>query len=96
MHRFFSLRQSVEETKDLIAVHNLSEKNLLENIKLGGFPMPSIAITKANNSHDNFGDISVVFKKDTINPSMEEKKVYSGDAWTSMFPRTEWKLNEKQ
>ena len=95
VHRFFSLRQSVEETKDLIAVHNLSEKNLLENIKLGGFPMPSIAITKANNSHDNFGDISVVFKKDTINPSMEENKVYSGDAWTPMFPRTEWKLNEK-
>lgn len=95
VHRFFSLRQSVEETKDLIAVHNLSEKNLLENIKLGGFPMPSIAITKANNSYDNFGDISVVFKKDTINPSMEENKVYSGDAWTPMFPRTEWKLNEK-
>lgn len=95
VYRFFSLRQSVEETKDLIAVHNLSEKNLLENIKLGGFPMPSIAITKANNSHDNFGDISVVFKKDTINPSMEENKVYSGDAWTPMFPRTEWKLNEK-
>jgi hypothetical protein len=95
VYRFFSLRQSVEETKDLIAVHNLSEKNLLENIKLGGFPMPSIAITKANNSYDNFGDISVVFKKDTINPSMEENKVYSGDAWTPMFPRTEWKLNEK-
>ena len=95
VHRFFSLRQSVEETKDLIAVHNLSEKNLLENIKLGGFPMPSIAITKANNSYDNFGDISVVFKKDTINPSMEENKVYSGDAWTPMFLRTEWKLNEK-
>ena len=95
VHRFFSLRQSVEETKDLIAVHNLSEKNLLENIKLGGFPMPSIAITKANNSYDNFGDILVVFKKDTINPSMEENKVYSGDAWTPMFPRTEWKLNEK-
>ena len=57
--------------------------------------MPSIAITKANNSYDNFGDISVVFKKDTINPSMEENKVYSGDAWTPMFPRTEWKLNEK-
>lgn len=95
VHRFFSLRQSVEETKDLIAVHNLSEKNLLENIKLGGFPMPSIAITKANNSYNNFGDISVVFKKDTINPSMEENKVYSGDAWTPMFPRTEWKLNEK-
>lgn len=33
VHRFFSLRQSVEETKDLIAVHNLSEKNLYKRIR---------------------------------------------------------------
>ncbi len=33
VYRFFSLRQSVEETKDLIAVHNLSEKNLYKRIR---------------------------------------------------------------
>lgn len=33
VHRFFSLRQSVEKTKDLIAVHNLSEKNLYKRIR---------------------------------------------------------------
>ena len=91
----FSVREPVEETRDLIAVHNLSEKNLLENLKLGGFPMPSIAITKASHGFDRFGDISVVFNKDTIDPRNSDNKVYSGDAWTPVFPDTEWKINDK-
>ena len=36
---------TVEETKNLVALHNLSEQNLLKVIDLGGFPMPSIAVT---------------------------------------------------
>lgn len=92
----FQLRQSQEKTKDLIAVHNLSEKKLIETLKLGGFPMPSIAVTKAADGFDKFGEISVVFNKDTINPYDSNNKVYDGDGWTPMFPDTEWKLNEKR
>lgn len=40
----FSLKESVEETKDLIAVHNLFEEKLLKSLNLGGLPMPSIAV----------------------------------------------------
>lgn len=36
---------TVEETNNLVALHNLSEQNLLKVIDLGGFPMPSIAVT---------------------------------------------------
>ena len=43
----FSLKLPVEETKDLIAVHNLTQEELLKTLKLGGFPMPSVAIVKA-------------------------------------------------
>ncbi|HJB75544.1 MAG TPA: hypothetical protein IAA37_07745 [Candidatus Eubacterium faecale] len=43
----FSLKDPVEETKDLIAVHNISESNLLKSLDLGGFPMPSIAVMAA-------------------------------------------------
>lgn len=64
----FSMRKPVEETKDLIAVHNTSESKLESTLKLGGFPMPSIAIVKAEQGHSEFGDISVVFGKDTIDP----------------------------
>ena len=65
----FSLKEDVEETKDLIAVHNITEDKLNKQLKLEGFPMISIAVTKTDIGHSNFGDITVVFKKDTIDPA---------------------------
>lgn len=92
----FSLSESVEETKDLIAVHNLSEEKLVKSLNLGGLPMPSIAIARAKDGHSNFGNISLVFNKETIDPQfMRSNKVYSGDAWTPTYPRVEYKLNDK-
>ena len=91
----FSLRENVEETKDLVAVHNLSAEKLLKSLNLGGLPMPSIAIMKAKDGHNQFGDISLVFRKDTIDPESDKSnKVYSGDAWTPTYPQTEYKVNE--
>lgn len=92
----FSLRESVEETKDLVAVHNLSEEKLLKSLQLGGLPMPSIAIIRAKESHENFGTISLVFGKETIDPQFfRSNKVYSGDAWTPTYPRVDYKINDK-
>ncbi len=92
----FSMKENVEETKDLVAVHNLSPAKLLKTLKLGGLPMPSIAITRAREGYNNFGDISLVFNKDTIDPQfMRSNKVYSGDAWTPTYPQVAYKLNTK-
>lgn len=91
----FQLKEPVEETKDLIAVHNLSEEKLLGDIRLGGLPMPSIAITKADIGHSNFGDISLIFRKDTIDPKNRKNKVYGADAWTPTFPRIEYEADPK-
>lgn len=90
----FSLKEEVEETKDLIAVHNLNEENLLKTLELGSFPMPSIAIMKSEMGHSNFGDISVVFGKETIDPANKKNKVYGADAWTPTFPWIENNINE--
>ena len=91
----FSLRESVEETKDLVAVHNLSEEKLLKSLQLGGLPMPSIAIIRAKEGHENFGTISLVFGKETIDPQFfRSNKVFSGDAWTPTYPRVEYKIDE--
>lgn len=92
----FSMRDEVEQTKDLIAVHNLSEQKIIAALELGGFPMPSIAITRAREGHNEFGEISIVFGKDTIDPQiLKSNKVYSGDAWTPTHPTIEYKANEK-
>ena len=43
----------VQQTKDLIAVHNLDEEKLLADInELGGFPAPSIAIIRQRMEHE--------------------------------------------
>lgn len=92
----FSLSESVEETKDLVALHNLTEDKLKKSLQLGGLPMPSIAIAKAKDGHSEFGEISLVLHKETIDPESSRKnKLYSGDAWTPTYPKVEYKPNEK-
>lgn len=91
----FSLKDSVEEKGELIAVHNLSEEKLLKTLSLGGLPMPSIAVLKAKEGHSQYGDISLIFDKSTIDPqATSANKVYSGDAWTPTYPFIEYKPNE--
>lgn len=92
----FSLKKPVEETKDLLALHNLTEKNLLDAVKLGGLPMPSIAVVKGDAGHSEYGPISFVFSKDTIDPQLfRGNKVYGYDAWTPTAPQIEYEVNEK-
>jgi antitoxin component HigA of HigAB toxin-antitoxin module len=92
----FSLSESVEQTKDLVALHNLTADKLTKSLELGGLPMPSLAITKADIPHSKFGDITLVFGKETIDPKANKKnKVYSADAWTPVFPRTEYEANSE-
>ena len=88
--------RDVEQTRELVALHNLSEEKLNKVLELGGIPMPSLAITKASIGHTNFGGISLVFGKETIDPKFfRSNRVYSGDAWTPTYPTISYKLNEK-
>ena len=93
-HIRFSLADPVEETRDLVAVHNSSVEWLMESLKLGGLPSPSIAIVKAKSGHTKYGDVSLVFDKNTIDPAAQkENKVYGSDAWTPTKPRVDYKVN---
>lgn len=80
----FAMREPVEATKKgLVAVHNLTTNNLMDTLQEGGFTAPSIAIIRAAMGHSKYGEISVLFKKDTIDPQGSNKnKVYGTDAWT--------------
>lgn len=87
---------AVEESGRLVALHNLSEEKLLKVLQLGGFPMPSIAITRADIAHDQFGDITVIFGKDTIDPQMSTaNRVFSRDGYTPTVPKVDYKVNER-
>lgn len=88
--------RNVQQTKNLVALHNLTEDKLLKTLELGGFPMPSIAVTKADIPHTNFGEITVVFGRETIDPKANRKNtVYSADAWTPTVPQVEYEADGK-
>ena len=87
----------VNETKELVAVHNLTEENLREALDLGGMPSPSIAVVKARNGHSQYGPISLVFGPDSIDPQANRaNRVYGSDAWTPTRPNVEYKVNADQ
>ena len=89
-----------EEDKDLVATHNISSQNLMNLINDfdgAGLPVPSIAIEKADSVHDDFGDVTLLFNKDTIDPEADSRnKVYNRDAWTSTFPEVEVKIKDEE
>lgn len=86
----------VGNTKTLMAIHNLSEEKMKGILELGGFPVPSIAITNPNTvNHDGYGKISVLFDKKTIDPSNKKNEVYDRDVWSPRFPTVDYNLNSK-
>lgn len=93
--RKFSMELNVDESNGLFAIHNLTADSFMKSYELGGFAMPSIAIARSDVGHSNFGDISLVFASDTINPANSDNKVYSADAWTPTFPKIEYEANSK-
>lgn len=84
------------DNNTLVAVHNLSEKKLKDALELGGFPIPSIAVINSDTGHSEFGEISLLFGKESIDPSDRRNKVYGGDAWTPTFPSVDYKLNDNK
>lgn len=80
----------------LMAIHNLSEEKLKGILELGGFPVPSIAIVDTDKfEYTDFGGISVLFDKDTIDPSDSRNEVYDRDAYSQTFPDVEYDINNE-
>jgi hypothetical protein len=79
----FSLDEPVEQTQDLMAIHNLDGKKMDSMLQLGAIPSPSVAIVKASQGHTQYGDYTLVFPRQSIDPQEDRRnKVYGADAWT--------------
>ena len=79
----FSMDEPVEQTQDLMAIHNLDGKKMDSMLQLGAIPSPSVAIVKASQGHTQYGDYTLVFPRQSIDPQEDRRnKVYGADAWT--------------
>lgn len=70
----------------MIATHNLDEDKFLKVLNRKCFICPSIALTVEDNllASINYGNISVLFNNDVIDPSINSNALLlSGDGYTS-------------
>lgn len=89
---------STSDDKNLVAVHNLSIDNLRHALKMGGIPVPSMAVIRTDRSKfDNFGEISLVADKSLIDPKRDKAaKVFNADVYSPRYPSVETKWLNKE
>ena len=80
--------------KNLIIHHNINQVDLIKADKLGGIPVPSIAISNIDNPMSGFGDVVLIGSKDMAKPS-SGNPVYKADAYTVRMPRSDITVNKQ-
>lgn len=84
----------VQPGDELIVQHNLTASNLLKADKLGGLPVPSLAISKVGAPLENFGEITLIAPKEMATPSAKNP-VFRSDAYTPRFPTIDYSIDTK-
>jgi hypothetical protein len=89
------LTQSGNE-RDLMVTHNLTAANLLHADKMGGLPVPSLAITRKDTPLDSFGEITLIGPPEMADPKGSAKtKVFGADIYSPRYPSVELELDSK-
>jgi hypothetical protein len=82
--------QYVADIEDpLLTIHNLGAHNLRAADDLGGLPVPSLAITKAEHPLESFGDISLIGTPDLATPGRGNPvfdAVFDADVYSPRYP----------
>ena len=89
-----SFVSGVEAGKELIVHHNISPQKLANVQKVGGMPVPSIAVSNVDNPMLGFGDISLIGSKEMAIPSAKNP-VFGFDAYTARAPKIDYEIDTK-
>lgn len=81
-------------TPKLIIQHNLTSENLLHALRMGGLVAPSLAITKAAEPMSNFGEITLIGRKEMADPrGYARPKVFGADVYSPRYPDVHYKFS---
>ncbi len=84
-----------QDGADLLIQHNLSEDNLLHADRMGGIPVPSLAVTKKQHPLSGFGEITLLGNKDLADPKGDAKtKVFGADIYSPRYPNISYKFDK--
>lgn len=87
---------ALDDDRNLVAVHNLSEANLLNVAKVGGLAVPSMAVVRGDHVFPNFGEITLVAPPSLVDPKENKAaKVFGADVYSPRYPRAELELDPK-
>jgi hypothetical protein len=89
-----SFVEGVPAGQELIVHHNITPEKLNKVKKVGGMPVPSIAISNVESPLAGFGDISLIGSPSMATPSAKNP-VYGFDAYTARAPRITYKFDSK-
>jgi hypothetical protein len=78
----------------LIVQHNINETALKQSDKLGALPVPSLAISKADDTLTTFGDITLFGDQNMAKPS-GGNPVFRADGYTTRRPKADIFINDK-
>ena len=81
---------------NLALVHNLSLENLLHANKLGGIPVPSVAVVNKDHPMDAFGEITLIANKDNLGPQASAKnRFFNADIYSPRYPNVSYIGDQK-
>jgi hypothetical protein len=80
--------------QELIVHHNISPEKLRRVEKVGGMPVPSIAVSNVENPLTGFGDISLIGNQSMATPSAKNP-VFGFDAYTKRAPGITYTFDSK-
>jgi hypothetical protein len=89
-----SFVEGVPAGQELIVHHNITPEKLRKVEKVGGMPVPSIAISNVENPMSGFGEISLIGNPSMANPSAKNP-VFGFDAYTARAPGIDYKIDSK-
>jgi hypothetical protein len=71
---------------DMLFLHNTDADKLKRIQQMGGMPMPSIAATRKDIPLEDYGDITLIGRKDMFDPSNKSNPFWNADAYTVRAP----------
>lgn len=78
---------------NLVITHNLTAANLLHAVKMGGIPVPSLAVTKKDAALTNFGEITLIGSKEMADPKgYAGTKVFGADIYSPRYPTVSYEF----
>ena len=84
-------REYESADRELLTFHNIRTEGLQKADKMGGIPVPSLAITKSNIPFESFGEVTLVGGKE-----FAYDDVFTSDAYTRRVPRQQYEINQQE